>query len=300
MTEPSAAAPTPPTCYRHPDRETYIKCVRCDRPICPDCMVEAPVGFQCVECVREGNRDVKPGRTIAGATVHQDPILITKILVGINVAAFGLQQLLGDSFTTRYMMNGGAVAFNDEPWRLMTAAFLHANITHILFNMIALWVVGGVVEPRLGRWRYLTVYLVSALAGSVLSYVVDPFTSSSVGASGAVFGLFGALFVLLRRLRMDVTGVLAIIAINVVLGFLPGFNLNWRAHLGGLIAGTIVTAAMVYAPQRQRLWWSIGVSVAVVVLCVASTVVRTQQVNTCVDQHPQNQLACDTGIWGPG
>ena len=95
MTEPSAAVPTPPTCYRHPDRETYIKCVRCNRPICPDCMVEAPVGFQCVECVREGNKDVKPGRTIAGATMPGDPILITKILIAINVAAFGLQQLLG-------------------------------------------------------------------------------------------------------------------------------------------------------------------------------------------------------------
>ena len=113
-----------------------------------------------------------------------------------------------------------------------------------------------------------------------------------------MFGLFGSLFVLLRRLKLDVTGVLAIIAINVVLGFLPGFNLNWRAHLGGLIAGTIVTAAMVYAPQRQRLWWSIGVSVAVVVLCAGATVARTQQLNTCVEQHPR--IACDTGIWGPG
>lgn len=260
-------------------------------------MVEAAVGFQCPECVREGNRGVTFGRTISGGTIHRDPTLITKILVAVNVLLYGLQFLTNDAITERFLMSGGTVAFFGEWWRLMTAAFLHANLTHLLFNVVALWVVGGVVEPRLGRWRYVTVYLVSALAGSVLSYLVDPFTQASVGASGAVFGLFGALFVLALRLRFEIGGIIAIIAINVVIGFVPGFNINWRAHLGGLIAGTIVTAAMVYAPQRQRLWWSIGTAAAIVLLCIGGTIARTEQLQSCAEQN--SFRACDTGIWGP-
>lgn len=297
MTEPSATQPLRPSCYRHPDRETYVRCVRCDRPICPDCMVEAPVGFQCVECVREGNRDLKQGRTISGGVIHKDPTLITKILVAINVIMFGLQYLTQDAVTRRFWMTGAEVAFYGDWWRLMTSAFLHAGVTHLLFNMVALWVVGDVVEPRLGRWRFLTVYLVSAFAGSVLSYVVDPINQPSVGASGAVFGLFGALFVLALRLRFDIRGIIALIVINIVIGFIPGWNINWRAHIGGLIAGAVVTAAMVYAPQRQRLAWSIGASVAVVALCIAAVVVRTNQLQTCVMEN--RPADCNTGIWGP-
>lgn len=256
------------------------------------------MGFQCPECVREGNRGVTFGRTVAGGTVHRDPVRVTKILVALNVALYAVQYLLGDSFTQRYWTSGADVAFAGDWWRLITAAFLHGSITHLLLNMLALWVVGGVVEPRLGRWRYLTIYLVSALAGSVLSYVVDPFTQPSVGASGAVFGLFGALFVLSLRLRFDIGGIIAIILINVVIGFVPGFDINWRAHLGGLIAGTVITAAMVYAPQRQRLWWSIAASGAVVALCLAATVARTEQLQSCVEQN--GVVDCNTGIWGPG
>jgi membrane associated rhomboid family serine protease len=196
-------------------------------------------------------------------------------------------------------MSGGTVAFLGEWWRLITAAFLHASLTHLLLNMLALWVVGSVVEPRLGRWRYLTVYLVSALAGSVFSYLADPVSQASVGASGAVFGLFGSLFVLALRLRFDVRGILAIIAINAVIGFIPGFNINWRAHLGGLVAGALLTAAMVYAPQRHRLLISIGASVLIVVLCIAGTVFRTEQIQACVTEG-QSFQACDTSVWGAG
>ena len=300
MSEPGAAlpGPVPPTCYRHGDRETYVRCSRCDRPICPDCMIEAPVGFQCPECVREGNKELRQGRTIAGGAIHRDPVLITKILVGVNVFLFGLQFLSNDRVTTDYAMRGVNVAFEGEWWRLLTSAFLHVSVTHLLLNMLALWIVGGAIEPRLGRWRYLTVYLVSALAGSTLSYLVDPLSQPSVGASGAVFGLFGALFVLALRLRFDVRGVIALIAINVVIGFMPGFNINWRAHLGGLIAGTILTAVMVYTPQRHRLSLSIGASVLLVLICVLGTMARTDQARSCIESE-QVFAPCDTGIWGP-
>jgi membrane associated rhomboid family serine protease len=296
MTEQPAdgdeAAPVVPTCYRHPERESHIRCVRCERPICPDCMVSAAVGFQCPECVREGKATTVAPRTLAGGAIHGDPLLVTKILVALNVGFFVLQLVTDDRITNRFAMQGLSVAIEGEWWRLMTSAFLHTGITHIALNMLALWFVGGAVEPRLGRWRYATVYLLSALGGSVLSYAVDSPFQASVGASGAVFGLFGALFVLMLRLRFDVQGLIAIIAINVVIGFIPGLNINWRAHLGGLIVGAVLTAAMVYAPQRSRLAVSIGVSIGVLLVCVAATMWRTDQINSCLDgtQNPNRCL----------
>jgi membrane associated rhomboid family serine protease len=242
-------------------------------------MVEAPVGFQCVECVRDQNRDLKQGRTISGGAIHRDPMLITKILVAINVIVFGLQQVSTLQVDQRFQMVGGCVAFYDQWWRLITAAFLHESVVHIGLNMLALWVVGNVVEPRLGRWRFLIVYLLSALAGSALSYAANPALYASVGASGAIFGLFGALFVLFLRLRMEIGGIVALIVINLALGFIPGMNIDWHAHLGGLIMGTIVTAAMVYAPQSQRLLITIAVSIAAFVLCVVAVGWRTNQLN---------------------
>lgn len=261
-------------------------------------MIEAPVGFHCPECVREASKVVRPGRTLAGGAIHRNPTLITKILVAANVGLYAIQYLSNDRVTNEYAMNGVAVAFSGEWWRLITSAFLHASPTHLLLNMLALWIVGGIVEPRLGRWRYLTVYLVSALAGSVLSYVVDPVSQTSVGASGAVFGLFGALLILVLKLRLDVRGVVALIVINVVIGFVPAFGINWRAHLGGLIAGTILTAVMVYAPQRSRLWMSIGASALLVLVCIGGTIVRTNQIRSCVESTRAFE-PCNTGIWGP-
>ena len=245
-------------------------------------MVDAAVGFQCPECVHQAARTTKQGRTLSGGRIHGDPILVTKILVGLNVAVFVLQQLSGDRITRDYAMWGFGVALNGEWYRLLTAAFLHASITHIALNMLALWVVGGAVEPRLGRWRFLTVYLVSALAGSVLSYAVDSAGQTSVGASGAVFGLFGALAVLAYRLRFDIGGIIGIIVLNVVIGFVPAFNINWRAHLGGLAAGTLLTAVMVYTPQRSRTVATVVAAALLVVGCVGATVWRTDHIRACV------------------
>jgi membrane associated rhomboid family serine protease len=258
-------------------------------------MVAAAVGFQCPECVREGRATTRPPRTLAGGAIHGDPVLITKILIAANVALFVLQYATNDRLTNRFAMQGFAVAVDGEWWRLVTSAFLHTGLTHLAFNMLALWFVGSAIEPRLGRWRYLTVYFLSALGGSVLSYAVDSPFQYSVGASGAVFGLFGALFVLMRRLRFDVGGIIGLIVVNAVIGFLPGLNINWRAHLGGLIVGTVLTAAMVYAPQRHRLGVAIGASVAILALCGAVTAWRTDNINACLDGS-QNPNVCITDI----
>jgi membrane associated rhomboid family serine protease len=281
-TPPPADGPeSAPHCYRHPDRETWIRCGRCERPICPDCMVAAPVGFQCPECVRAAAATVQQARTVSGGRIHRDPVLVTKILVGLNVGLFVVQYLSNDRVTRDYAMWGFGVALNGEWYRLLTSAFLHASVTHLLFNMVALWMVGGAVESRLGRWRYLTVYLVSALAGSVLSYAVDSANQVSVGASGAVFGLFGAFAVLAYRLRFDIAGIIGIILINAVIGFIPAFNINWRAHLGGLVAGTVLTAAMVYAPQKSRTAATVVAAALIVALCVGATVWRTDLIRAC-------------------
>src|SRR3954454_10157917 len=230
MTEQSPeelGAAAPPTCYRHPERESHIRCVRCERPICPDCMVSAPVGFQCPDCVRQAGATSRQARTLSGGAIHGDPALITKILVAVNILVFVIDSALGHRLLGDYAMQGGAVAADGEAYRLVTSAFLHTGFTHLAFNMIALWFVGAAVEARLGRWRYLTVYLLSALGGSVLSYAVDSPLQTSVGASGAVFGIFGALFVLSVKLRFDLGGLIALILINAVIVFIPGLNINW-------------------------------------------------------------------------
>jgi membrane associated rhomboid family serine protease len=281
-----------PTCYRHPDRESWIRCTRCDRPICPDCRVDAPVGFHCAECVQQSGRTVREGKTVAGGRIRRDPVRVTKILVAVNVALYVLQYLSGGRVTQDFAMQGFAVAVSGEYYRLVTAAFLHASLTHLALNMLALWLVGGAVEARLGRWRYLTVYLVSALAGSVLSYAVDPAVQVSVGASGAVFGLFGAFAVMAFRLRIDVGGILAIIVLNTVIGFVPGLNINWRAHLGGLLAGAALTAVMVFTPQRARVWASVVAAALIVAVCVGATMWRTDHIQSCLNSDTPVQQ-CD-------
>ncbi|HUW17553.1 MAG TPA: rhomboid family intramembrane serine protease [Actinomycetes bacterium] len=241
------------------------------------------MGFHCSECIQQSGRTVREGKTVAGGRIRRDPVRVTKILIAVNVALYALQYVSGGRVTQDFAMQGFAVAADGEYYRLVTAAFLHASLTHLGLNMLALWIVGGAVESRLGRWRYLTVYFVSALAGSVLSYAVDPAVQVSVGASGAVFGLFGAFAVMAYRLRIDVGGIIGIIAINVVIGFVPAFNINWRAHLGGLLAGAVLTMVMVFTPQRARTWASVAAAGLIVATCVGATVWRTDHIQACLN-----------------
>lgn len=245
-------------------------------------MRPAPVGFQCPDCVAAAGATLQPGRTVAGGLVHDNPSLVTMALLVVNVAMFGLQLLTSDALTRWGALVGAPIALDGQWYRLFTAAFLHVSVMHLLFNMLALYVVGTAVEPRLGRARFLTVYVGSALAGSVLSYVVDPAFTATVGASGAVFGVFGALFVLALRLRFDIRGVIAVIVINAAIGFIPGLNINWRAHLGGLIAGALLTAAMVWVPKGYRVAAPAAAAVVLVVVSAAAVTWRTGEIRSCV------------------
>jgi membrane associated rhomboid family serine protease len=275
------AVPTaPPHCYRHPQRETWIRCTRCERPICPDCMTPAPVGFQCPDCVAAGaveQRGVRPAAAPFGGSVAERP-LVTYTLVGLSVVAFGAAWLAGlRGATEDFGMWPVGIALDGEWYRMLTAVFLHASLLHIGFNMLVLVMIGPPLERVLGHVRFVVLYLLAGLGGSVASYMFSDPRVVSVGASGAIFGLMGALVVAGRRLRYDVTQVMVLIAINVAIGFLPGGGIDWRAHLGGLVTGAAVAAVFAFAPARSRLLWQSLGCLAILGVLVAVAMVRTAQ-----------------------
>jgi membrane associated rhomboid family serine protease len=289
--DPSSPATGVPTCYRHPGRETYIRCQRCDRPICPDCMRDAAVGFQCPSCVAEGAKTTRSGRTAYGGLRSGNPGLTTIVLIGLNALVFlAVNATGGDrSILVRalalwrqdvvlnypdgiprqvYGVDDGAY------WQLLTAAFMHEQIFHIAFNMLALWVLGPQLEAVLGRVRFLVLYVGSALAASALVYWFAPINGYTLGASGAVFGLLGALLVTAYKVGGDVRGILTWLGINVVITFaFP--NISWQGHLGGFVGGVLIGAVLVYAPRERRtLVQALGVG-AVLMMVLAAVVARS-------------------------
>jgi membrane associated rhomboid family serine protease len=279
---PSGTAPPGgvlPTCVRHPHLPTGLACARCGRPACPDCLREASVGFQCVDCVAEGRRGVRRGVTIAGATPGGRPV-VTGALVAVNVAVFvwtvvTAQSLLANArapLFDAWALVPAAVA-NGEWWRLLTGGFLHFGPVHLLFNMMALWVIGRDVEAALGHARFLAVYAVSLLGGSTAVMLLSTPQSNVAGASGAVFGLMGALAVLLRRLRVPLGQVGGLIAVNLAITFLlPGISV--AGHLGGLATGAAATAGLVHAPPRRRVPVQAAALVGLVLLLLVVTALR--------------------------
>ncbi|MEU8798229.1 rhomboid family intramembrane serine protease [Spirillospora sp. NPDC048819] len=285
-----------PTCYRHPGRETYVRCTRCDRYICPECMRDAAVGHQCVECVAEGNRGVRKAvhRTPIGARGSASAVpVVSYTLIGACVAMY-LAELASWRVVWEFMMLGrgvlpdgelGGVA-EGEWYRLFTTMFLHQRggtfgITHILFNMWALWAVGPALEQVLGRWRFLALYMLSGLGGSVLLYLVGDPASSAVGASGAIFGLFGAFFVIGRKLGGPVGPIVVLLVINLVITFsVP--NISWQGHVGGLVVGAALAAAYVYAPAAQRRLLHIAAPLVTFALLAALVIVRTAELTPAV------------------
>ncbi|WP_165977132.1 rhomboid family intramembrane serine protease [Nonomuraea diastatica] len=264
--QPEQPAEAVPTCYRHPDKETWVRCQRCERPICPDCMRDAAVGFQCPECVAEGNKGIRQARSTFGGGIVRTPIVTYTILV-INVLVFGAQYLT-ETITGQLAMWPAGVALLDEYHRLLTAAFVHSGVFHILFNCWALYVIGPYLERAFGHVRFVALYLISALGGSVLGLWIDPVNQPTVGASGAIFGLFGAVFVVGRKLNMDVRGIAVLIVINLVITFVFP-NISWTGHIGGLIMGSLLAGALAYAPKNNRtLWQAVAIGGALILLVV--------------------------------
>ena len=275
-----------PYCYRHPNRETFVSCSECGRPICAECMTPAPVGQRCPEHSGrpQGARRVSSG--VRRSAFEGTGAVVTKALVAINVVVYlitaaqggGLNAPGGRLFTD-WVLYGPAVA-NGDWWRLFTSAFLHASLIHIGFNMYFLWFVGSAVEQAMGRGRFILIYVVSALAGSAGALVFTP-TTPTVGASGALFGLLGAALILERQRNYVLGGsAMALIVINLILSFTLS-NISVGGHIGGLIGGILCTLVLSKfgrghaAYSRVGLWGIAGVvGVGLLSLAVAYWRVR--------------------------
>jgi membrane associated rhomboid family serine protease len=255
----SAGPTVAPRCPRHPDRETGLACTRCGRPACPDCLRPAPVGMHCVDCVAASARTTRATRTAFGAPERATTVpVVTTTLIAINVVVFVLTALSAGSAWSNYLSPWvdatwlvPADVAEGQWWRLVTSGFLHLGPLHVAFNMFALWVIGRDLELVLGRLRFVVLYGVSLLGGSAAIVLLGDPGRPVAGASGAVFGLMGALAVVIRRVRLSPGPVLITIVINIVLTFtIPGLSV--LGHLGGLLVGALVAACYVYGPARSR------------------------------------------------
>ncbi|MDT5280892.1 MAG: hypothetical protein QOJ20_2087 [Mycobacterium sp.] len=245
-------------------------------------MRDAAVGHQCAECVGEGAKTVRQPRTAFGGRQHAAKPVITYALIAVNVLMFALETVSPD--VKRELVLFSPAVADGELYRLVTSAFLHFGPTHLLFNMWALFVVGPPLEMWLGRLRFGALYALSALGGSVLVYLLSSPGAQTAGASGAVFGLFGASFVVGKRLNLDVRWVIGLIAINLAFTFviplLGGQNISWQGHIGGLVTGAAVAAAYAYAPREHRALIQISATVAILVLFALLIWWRTSELLT--------------------
>lgn len=277
---PPYPGPPPAVCVRHPDRPTRLSCNRCGRPSCPECLREASVGYQCVDCVQQGAaRGGRRGTTVAGAEPGGRPLVVPTLIV-VNLAVFAWTAVQARSISDNansavfeaFALAPGLVAAG-EWWRLLTSGFLHIGPLHIAFNMLALWVLGRDLETVLGRGRFGAMYLISLLGGSAAVMLFYAPFQAVAGASGAVFGLMGGLAVVLRRMKAPAGQVIGLIVVNIVISVvIPGISLI--GHLGGLVTGAAVTAALVYSPVRHRNAVQFGALAGITALMLAIIAVR--------------------------
>lgn len=279
-------------CYRHPDRQSFVLCQRCLRTICPECQTQMPVGVICPECLREQQkapgapRPSRAARTLRAVRADDSRPLVTYGILAVTlftfvvtlIPTFGqqVQNSLAMFAPLLYPQFSGSF----EPWRLLTVLLVHSpGFWHVGLNMLALWMLGRSLEPMLGRLRFLWLYLLSGLGGSI-AIVLFGFTTPVVGASGAIFGLFGALLVIGRHLGANITGIAVVLGINLVLTLLPlitgllggglGVQVSWQAHLGGLAVGALVgwIYARTRAVRKQRLQAGLLIGLTVVLLAM--------------------------------
>jgi membrane associated rhomboid family serine protease len=274
-------------CYRHPDREAYISCQRCERLICPECMREASVGFQCPSCIAEGAKSIRQPKTMAGGAISGREGIVSMVLIGLNVVGFLLTMATGGNsgsvFRSGAMLSTSALTSSGEVltgvadgdyWRLLTSTFLHRDILHIAFNMYALYLFGPYVERALGIPRFIAAYLTVAIMGSVFVYLLSAPNALTIGASGAVFGLFGLALVLLLKAKQDVRTLLVLLGINAFIS-VAASSISWQGHLGGFIGGLILGVAFAYAPRDRRGLVQLLVFTVVWVAMIGAIVLRT-------------------------
>jgi membrane associated rhomboid family serine protease len=249
-------------CYRHPQREAHVRCTRCDRPICPECMRPASVGFHCPDDVSLARKTVRAPRTSVGARLRNSPAYVTYSLIIANIVVYVItaQQSVGgfsqpgdgsSKLFRQWQLLPVEVKLNHDYYQLITAAFLHVSLLHIASNMLALYVIGPPLERLLGPWRFTAVYFLGALSGSAAVYAFGQIRTAEVGASGAIFGLFAASLVLVRRLGLDVQWLVGIVVLNFVLTF-SVHNISKLGHIGGFIGGGLAAIAIAGLPRTQH------------------------------------------------
>jgi len=240
---------TETVCYRHPGRPAGVRCQRCEKPICPDCMNSAAVGFQCPSCFSEGVKSIPKKRTSLGGVARGNNQVVTITLLALNVLVFiairsGSPQILNDLVLV-------PVLVESEPWRLLTSAFSHVQIFHIFSNLFMLWTLGPQLEQLLGRLRFAVLYLVSALGGGVAVWLLSAPIGATLGASGAVLGLVGALLVISRAQGLDVTWIIGYVGVTALLSFIVP-SISWQGHLGGFVTGAAIAWLYLQDTKRRR------------------------------------------------
>ena len=302
---PPASPAGPVACKRHPETQTMLRCVRCGDPICPDCMRPAAVGYQCPDCARGDRQEIRrpaqqvgvaPGR---GWTLTNVLLLILVAVYGIEVVLGGTASLLGGPSTGVLVRMGASVGYActragdligigaGEPWRLFSAIFLHAGLLHLAMNGYALWAFGNIVEQELGKARFLIIFLVGGLFASVASYAFGVSTIPGVGASGAIFAVFGAFVGYSWRRRelafyaARIRNAMTLILINAVFSFaVPG--IDWRAHVGGFIGGLVLGLGADGVRERNKtatFALAVGVLLAVGAIAFTTRTADLQQLN---------------------
>ena len=266
-------------CYRHPDRQSFIICQRCGRTVCSECQTQAAVGVHCPECVREA-RESAP-RTSRGTRTRikrsmrssSGVPVVTYTLIGLNIAVFALDFVTGGSLYGWLAYRGDFTG--SQPWRMLTSTFMHASVLHLLFNMFSLFIFGPVIENAVGRARFAALYLLAGFGGSLAVLLLAP-DQAVVGASGAIFGLLGAFFIIQRRLGGNNAQLLVLIGLNVAFGFIVP-NVAWQAHVGGLVVGAAVAAVYMATRHRSKKAVQIasvaGIGVALVAVTIAAVTV---------------------------
>ena len=290
------------TCYRHPGVPTGIVCSRCGRPICPACMVDAAVGFQCPECTKEGARQMRQGLLPYGGIPSRDPRLTSIVLIVINTAIWLLLSgvhSLGDRLGL--VPRGVCLAANDPAsyypgvlkaacvangdnwaagvasgawWQVVTSVFTQVNVIHLLVNMVSLFIIGPILERVLGRVRFLAVYAISGLAGSATVMWLTSPEASTVGASGALFGLMGAILLMSYKARGNYRQVLIILGANIAFTLFYVGTISWQGHFGGLVGGLLAGWIIAYAPRARRSQIQLYGLSAVTIVVVAAIVAR--------------------------
>jgi membrane associated rhomboid family serine protease len=268
-------------CYRHPGRQSFILCQRCGRTICPECQTQAAVGVICPECMREQRQSAPRTKSAARTRLARlrapGQPTVTYSIIALTLVVFLLQLIPGLDVTER-LLYAGVYSYpgSFEPWRMVTSVFVHSTgfLFHVLLNMYTLWIFGQILEGMLGRGRFLALYLLSGLAGSLgVLFLASPLTPV-VGASGAIFGLMGAFLVIQRRLGGNATQLLVLVGINLVIGFIPGFSIAWQAHVGGLIGGAVIGLIFVQTRSRAKRGLQFALLAAVAVVLVALSLSR--------------------------